>query len=163
MNDAPLENARTPDPYGRTLALDDGDLVLRDGDLAMVGGERELAQGLRSMIATPLGSDVFNVNYGFDVTGTFIEPQSRRLIQTLIRLSLVRSLALDDRVLEVREVVFDDDPRFYELVPGAGPEFARQIHRSSRRFRAAVLIATNVTATTTANAELTLTLEGPTP
>ncbi len=53
---------------GRSLALDDGDLVLdgRSHDLALVAGADALGQALELAVATQTGSDPLNVRFGFD-------------------------------------------------------------------------------------------------
>jgi hypothetical protein len=154
-------DARKPEPLGRSLRIEDGDLTLRDGDLTLAAGVENLLQGLMVMMETPLGTDVFNVTYGFDVVGTLVEPQGagvlerllpvggtdaerRALLDTLrpnrrelVRLNIVRALARDDRIQEVREVVL------------------RPEDRTSRRWRADVVL------TTVPEGELALRLEGP--
>jgi hypothetical protein len=153
-------DARKPDPLGRSLLVEDGDLVLRDGDLAPVAGKENLLQGLKTMIETPLGTDIFNVTYGFDVVGTLVEPQGGTLLdrlvpgglgdadrralaaslrpnlRELVRLNILRALSGDDRIQEVREVVL------------------RTEDKATRRFRA------DVELTTVTEGEVALRLEG---
>src|SRR4051794_7521442 len=111
-------NGSAPRALGRSLLLEDGDFVLREGDFALVTGRDNLLQGLRVMIDTGFGTDVFNVTYGFDARAVFTTPQTTRAAKDLIRLHLVKSLSQDDRITLIKEVVFDDDPRYYELLPG---------------------------------------------
>jgi hypothetical protein len=47
----------SPDPFGRGLRVDDGDLVLDGGDLAEVTGIANLTQALTLRVLTPFGSD----------------------------------------------------------------------------------------------------------
>lgn len=150
-----MDEARTPDPFGTGLATADGDLAFTDGDLRTVRGEENLVQGLSTMILTPFTSDLFNVAYGFDLANVVLKPHSRPLVKELIRLNVVKSLSLDSRVQEVREVVFDDSARFFELLPTADPEQAQERHRTERRWRAAVVLAT------VTQDELVIELEGP--
>jgi hypothetical protein len=132
-----------PSVFGRSLQLDGGDLAFADGDLALVSGRDNLLQALQVMIETPFGADIFNVNYGFDALGALGQPQSVRMTRDLVRLQIVKSLDLDDRVREIKEVVFDDDPRFFEIDPQAGAlEESRLEHKSSRRWRAMIVIST---------------------
>jgi hypothetical protein len=150
-----------PEPLGRSLKLEDGDLVLAAGDLVMVAGRDNLMQGLRVAIETPLASDVFNVAYGFDVVGTLVEPggigrldeplrrglaelsrpEVKELLRTnlrdLVRLNVVRTLSRDDRVREVQEVVVG------------------RTDRAARRWTASVVLST------VAEGELSLQLDGP--
>jgi hypothetical protein len=152
---------RKPEPLGRSLKLHQGDLVFEDGDLALVAGRENLVQGLKVAIETPLASDIFNVAYGFDVFGTLVEPRGARsldeplrrslaeltrpelqeLVQgnlrELVRLNLVRTIARDDRVREVREIALERD------APGG------------RRWNATVVLST------VADGELTLAVDGP--
>jgi phage baseplate assembly protein W len=107
-----------PDPFGRGLLLDDGDLVFRHGDLVEVTGIENLVQALTTRILTPLGSDPFNTRYGLDVTSAFTEPNSPRTAKELLRLSLVGALGTDPRVSDVHQITFDDDPERL----AAGPE-----------------------------------------
>lgn len=153
-----MEPTRKPEAFGLGLRLDDGDLALRGGDLATVAGRENLLQGLGVMIGTPFGSDPINVHYGFDLESAVVPANERNLVKELIRLNVVRSLSLDDRVQEVREVVFDDAPRFFELVPDADPEAARRRRREERSWRVAVVLAT---AGPLDEAEIVLELQGP--
>jgi len=114
-----------PTTLGQGLQLTDGDLVLQDNKLAMIEGRDNFLQGMQVMIETPFASDVFNVNYGFDMLGIFASPQTVASAQALIRLNIVKSLSQDNRVREIKEVVFDDDPRFFEISPDHNP--ARKI------------------------------------
>ncbi|HRC87223.1 MAG TPA: hypothetical protein PK413_16580 [Thermoanaerobaculia bacterium] len=134
-----------PDPLGTSLALDNGDLRLAAGDLARVSGLPNLHRGLSALIETPFGTDLFNVGYGFDFSQVIELPRGLpgglRLEKELIRLNLVRTLSIDDRVTEVREVVFDDEPRFFELVEGTDPTTARDAHKHRREWRVVVVLA----------------------
>lgn len=96
--------------YGRSLLLDDGDLVLRDGSLAEVEGVENLLQGLQLRIATPWGNDRLNTTYGLDVTDLFTAGLPRSLAKEVLRLNLIRTLSGDPRVAAVDQVTFDDDP-----------------------------------------------------
>ncbi|HYY81162.1 MAG TPA: hypothetical protein VFD04_18570 [Actinomycetes bacterium] len=93
---------------GHSLALVDGDLVLEGGNLAEVSGLPNLVQALALRVLTPLGSDQFNTGYGFDAENVFTQPASARTVRDLLTLNLVRTLGTDDRVREVRDVVFLD-------------------------------------------------------
>lgn len=137
-----MEPNRKPEALGVGLRLEDGDLAFGGRDLATVAGRENLLQGLAVMIGTPFGSDSINVHYGFDLESAIVPANQRPLVKELIRLNVVKSLSLDDRVQEVREVVFDDVPRFFELVPEADPEDARRRRRVERRWRLAVVLAT---------------------
>jgi hypothetical protein len=109
--------------FGFGLELVDGDIVLeRDFEtgkdrLRTLAGKRNLLQALTLRVLTPFGSDRFNVTYGLDVQQAFVEPHGARAVKELIKLSLVRTLATDARVRDVREVLFTDDPAFLARHP----------------------------------------------
>src|SRR5262245_35984657 len=92
--------------FGTSIKLVDGDFVFADGDLKLVSGRDNFAQALRVIIGTPFGSDQVNVNYGLDVAAIFTVANSVRSIKDVIRLNLVKSLSLDDRIREIGEIVF---------------------------------------------------------
>jgi hypothetical protein len=127
---------------GTSLRLSDGDLALApsgDGlrDLALVTGRDNLAQALRVIVDTPFGSDPVNVNYGLDTPAIFTVASSVASIRDVIRLNLVKSLQVDDRVTEISDVVFDDDPAF----PTPAPDAAGTARRT-RVWHAVVTLAT---------------------
>ncbi|MFL9680284.1 hypothetical protein [Streptomyces sp. KL110A] len=113
---------------GRSLALDDGDLVLdaRSHDLALVVGADALGQALELGVSTQTGSDRLNTRFGFDrlAIGTYAHDLPTR--KQFLAMELVRCLGSDLRVTDVREVVFDDDPRYLELRPGVDEETHRK-------------------------------------
>ncbi|MFD8784802.1 MULTISPECIES: hypothetical protein [Streptomycetaceae] len=95
-------------PFGRSLLLLDGDLVVRDGRLAEVAGVDNLLQALELRVLTPYGSDEFNVSYGLDVTEAFTRAHSARSVREVLKLNLVRTLVTDPRVVDVRQITFDE-------------------------------------------------------
>ena len=95
---------------GHGLALVDGDLVLDGGTLAEVRDLPNLVQALTLRVLTPFGSDVFNTGYGFDAATVFTRPADARTVADLIRLNLVRTLATDARVREIRDVTVTPAP-----------------------------------------------------
>lgn len=131
-----------PSVLGKSLQLVNGDLEFTNGDLATVSDRDNLMQAIRVMIETPFGTDIFNVNYGFDLLNSISQPQNFRLIQELIRLNIVKSLNIDNRIREITEIVFDDDPRFFELNPQEDFAESRRIHKAERRWQAMVVIQT---------------------
>jgi hypothetical protein len=131
-----------PSVFGRSFELANGDLRLVDNDFALINGRDNLLQGMQVMIETPFGTDVFNVNYGFDVLNLFTSTQSLVLIKELIRLNIIKSISTDNRIREIREVVFDDDPRFFELSPLENAEERRLSRKLRRRWQAIVVLAT---------------------
>lgn len=134
---------------GRSLRLADGDVVFHQGDFVEITGPSNFIQAMEVMIETPFGSDLFNVNYGFDLIGILQVPQTPHMTKELIRLNLVKSLSRDTRVREIRDVIFDDDPAFFEIAARQSPEealsmseAARAARKSARRWQAVVVLTT---------------------
>jgi hypothetical protein len=98
--------------FGHSLKMTDGDLVIQGDQLVEISGRDNLVQALTLRILTPFGSDVFNTGYGLDITSAFTQPNTARIVKEIIKLNLVRTLATDARVSDVREVVFEDDPEY---------------------------------------------------
>lgn len=137
--------------FGTSIALVDGDFTLvgkpdeagiERSDLELVSGRENFAQALRVIIETPFGSDQVNVNYGLDIAGIFTIANTVRSVKDVIRLNLVKSLSADDRVREINEIVFDDEPNFTQLAPefGGGNPGARA--RRGRLWHAVVTFTT---------------------
>jgi phage baseplate assembly protein W len=128
------------DPYDRSLLLQDGDLAFEynaDGlrELKMICGIQNLAQGLTITVETPLGSDIFNQLFGFDLYSILRGGYNLVMTKQLIRLHVVKTISSDDRVLRIEELVFDDEPRYAELNPGADPAEAKRLRKVTRRWR----------------------------
>jgi phage baseplate assembly protein W len=128
------------DPYDQSLLLQDGDLVFQynaDGlrELKMICGIQNLAQGLTITVETPLGSDIFNQLFGFDLYSILRGGYNLVMTKQLIRLHVVKTISSDDRVLRIEELVFDDEPRYAELNPGADPAEAKRLRKVTRRWR----------------------------
>jgi phage baseplate assembly protein W len=105
------------DPYGRTLVLDDGDLVVAEGadgslDLAMIAGKEELAQGIEVVVATNRGSDIFNQGFGFDLVNTLAQPSPTNQMRELVRLCVVKALSQEPRIRQILVVAFADEPAY---------------------------------------------------
>lgn len=131
-----------PSVLGRSLKLVNGDLHFVDGDLAIISGRDNFMQGIQVMIETPFGTDIFNVNYGFDLINIISQPLRVRLVKELVRMNIVKSISIDDRVQEIKEIVFDDDPRFYELDTQQDSEENRRVRKASRQWQAMVILET---------------------
>jgi hypothetical protein len=129
------------DPFGYSLALADGDLVFEAGGLGLVSGKHNLLQALELRVLTPFGSDMFNTSYGLDVERAFTEPGGVRMAKELIKLNLVRTLATDPRVRDIRQVLFEDDPEYIARHPDLTPDVLRE-HRRLRTWRVEVIIDT---------------------
>jgi len=137
-----MADLSTPTVFGRSLLLGEGDLVLDNGDFLPVAGRENLFQGIQVMIHTPFASDIFNATYGFDLLNCLAAPQPPAVVRELIKLNVVKSLTTDSRILQIKEIVFDDEPRFYELNPGSDPEQNLNLRQSSRRWQAIVVAQT---------------------
>jgi len=136
------QSVEKPSVFGRSLQLVNGDLHFANGDFAAISGRDNFMQSMQIMIETPFGTDIFNVNYGFDLLNLISQPHSVRLIKELIRLNIVKSLSLDNRVQEIKEIVFDDEKRFFELDPKQNAEESRRMHKLERRWQAMVVVQT---------------------
>jgi hypothetical protein len=127
---------------GTSLKLSDGDFVLSGGELALVSGRDNFAQALQVIIATPFGSDQINVNYGLDIAAIYVTANSVRDIKDVIRLNIHKSLALDDRVREISDIVFDDEPGFAAAAPEFGGANPGATARKGRLWHAVVSLKT---------------------
>jgi phage baseplate assembly protein W len=140
--------------FGRSLRLEEGDLRLAERDLVVITGRENFSQALRVMAETQLGSDVFNTGYGLDLLGILQTAQTMRMTKELIRLNIVKSISQDNRVRAIKEVVFDDDPRFFEILASETPDDHRAARKSGRHWQVVVLL------TTIGEQDLALKLEG---
>ena len=120
----------------------------------MIAGRDDLLQGLNVMIDTPFASDIFNVSYGFDILNALSSPQPPNAVQDVIRLNIVKSVSTDNRIREVKEVVFDDDPHFYELSPQSDQTDRANARRNFRSWQAIVVLRT------ISDTDVTLSLQG---
>jgi hypothetical protein len=127
--------------FGHSLALSDGDIVFTNGKLQTVAGRDNLLQALELRVLTPFGSDRFNTTYGLDVSQAFTEPATVRAVKELIKLNLVRTLATDTRVHDVREIIFDDDPLYLERHPEVSADELRR-RRRQRVWQVEVILDT---------------------
>lgn len=144
----------SPDPFGRGLLLNDGDLVLDGGRLLEVGGIENLAQALTVRILTPFGSDRFNTAYGLDVKQAFTAPNSVQMVKELLMLNLVGTLGADPRISEVRQVVFDDDPDLLAADPGLLPQVTDARHRRVWTARVDLVTVAGTAVTLPVNVEV---------
>jgi hypothetical protein len=139
--------------FGSSLALVDGDIVFMDTLIAgkngsesartlkPVTGRDNLLQALELRVLTPFGSDPFNTTYGLDVKDAFTLPGNSRMVKELLKLSLVRTLATDPRVRDIRDVIFEDDPGYRARHPQVTEETIRA-DRQARLWHVDVVIET---------------------
>jgi phage baseplate assembly protein W len=132
----------TPTVFGRSLVLSNGDLFFDAGDFSIIAGRDNFFQGMRTMINTPAGSDVFNVGYGFDLLGCLAASKSPSVIKQLIKLNIVKSLSTDNRIRQIEEIAFDDEARYYELSPESDPDANAKKRQASRQWQAIVVVQT---------------------
>jgi len=131
-----------PSIFGTSLQLTSGDLPFLGGSFVVIEGRDNFLQVMQVMIETPFGSDIFNVNYGFDLLNAISQPQTAAQTKDLIRLNIVRSLSLDNRVREIKEIVFSDEPRFFEIAPGSNPEESHRARKTGRYWGAIIVLQT---------------------
>lgn len=130
------------DPYGRTLMLSGGDLVIAAGadgtpDLAMIAGKDELAQGIQVLVGTNLGSDIFNVAFGFDLINTLALPRALPQMRELVRLCVVKALSQEPRIRQILAIAFVDEQAYLTIHPeitAAQQQALAQQQRVSRRW-----------------------------
>lgn len=82
------------------------DLVLRPNaggrnELGVVEGIDNLAQGLQVAFTTAVGSDMFNVEFGFDGLAALVEETDPRLTRERARVSAAQVLRSDQRVRRI--------------------------------------------------------------
>jgi phage baseplate assembly protein W len=140
------------DPYGRTLALTDGDLTLLRGadganDLVQITGKPELAQCIQVLVGTPLGTDLFNRVYGFDLIDTLAQPVAVKQMRELVRLCVVKALAQEPRIRQIQVIAYPDEPAYLTIHPEVTPEQQRalaQQQKATRQWRLDVLLDTRL-------------------
>lgn len=91
---------------GRDLTLvedEDGNL-----DLARVEGLDNLAQTLSIAFTTLRGSDVFDLDFGFDGLNALVEERDALLVRERVRVSVVNLLTRDPRVRSIVDVQLAD-------------------------------------------------------
>ncbi|HZW32928.1 MAG TPA: hypothetical protein VFF52_19590 [Isosphaeraceae bacterium] len=150
------------DPYGRTLLLTSGDLVIAGGpdgtpDLAMIAGTAELAQGIQVLVGTNLGSDLFNVAFGFDLINTLALPRTMTQMRDLVKLCVVKALSQDPRIRQILTIAFVDEPAYLALHPeitAAQQQALAQQQRQSRRWSLDVQLDTRL------NDQITASIQG---
>jgi phage baseplate assembly protein W len=149
------------DPYGRSLTLANGDLTLERGldgarDLVPITGTLELAQGIQVLVGTPLGSDIFNRLFGFDLINTLAQPVALRQMRELVRLCVARALAQEPRIRQIQAIAFVDEPAFLTIHPEitAGQQTAlAQQQKATRLWKLDVLLDTRLGDQITAGIE----------
>jgi hypothetical protein len=131
---------------GRSLKLDQGDLVFdaANGDLTMVEQQDALEQALVLAIQTQVGSDRINVGFGFDRLSVGAYAYGIDTRKAYVKMQLVKTVSAEPRVRDVREVFFQDDPRFFELQPAlaAAQDQIAAAARASREYTVYVTVET---------------------
>jgi phage baseplate assembly protein W len=88
------------------------DLILEPGpngrDIAWVQSIDNLGQALTIALTTSLGSDVFNVDFGFDGLNAVAEETNAVIMRERIRIAIIRVLQKEPRVRRILDVKLDD-------------------------------------------------------
>lgn len=114
---------------GTSLALDRGDLVLKGTSLLMVEQLAALAQALRTTLETQLGTDRINRTHGFDRLAALGSTYGVHTRKELVKLQLVSAVGRDRRVKDVKEIFFNDEPRYFDVLGISDPaERQRQVN-----------------------------------
>ena len=98
------------------------DIEFAGGDLALVTGRDNLSQDLTLALTTALGTDPFNVDYGFDGVNALVEEQNATIARERVRVSVIKLLTNDPRVRRILDVDLNGtqtDPQPSQL-PGDG-------------------------------------------
>jgi len=77
-------------------------------DFKVVEGMDNLGQVLQTALTTPLGGDVFNVDFGFDGLNALAEETVPVLVQERVRIAIVTLLKKDPRVRRIVDVTLED-------------------------------------------------------
>jgi phage baseplate assembly protein W len=87
--------------HGRDLVFSSSGTVR---DLSLTEGVDNLAQDLAIALTTLLGSDVFNVRFGFDGLNALAEETNPMIARERIRVAVIQVLRQDPRVRRVLDV-----------------------------------------------------------
>jgi hypothetical protein len=99
-----------PDSLGLDLAWEVGP----DGkSLAFGAGGDNLGQDLKVALLTATGTDVFNIAFGFDGLRVLTDDLSPQMVEEMLRLAVLKTVALDARIKRVLDV------RIAEAEPGS--------------------------------------------
>ena len=146
------DNQQPADPYGRSLMLTNGDLTLSRGsdgalDIVPIVGQLELAQGIQVAVKTPLGSDIFNQLFGFDLINTLAQPVPLKQMRELIRLCVTKALSQESRIRQIQAIAFADEPAYLtihpEITKAEQAALARQ-QKATRLWKLDVLLDTRL-------------------
>lgn len=152
-------NGGTPS-LGLSLKLNAGDLVFDPGkgDLGIVQDQQALTQALELAIETQLGSDRINSGFGFDRLSIGAYAYGLHSRKEYVKMQLVKTVTADRRVRDVRDIFFQDDPRYFELHPldAASQEAIIALARASREYTIYVIIETITSDALTIEAGATL-------
>ncbi|MET9894365.1 hypothetical protein ABZZ47_29925 [Streptomyces sp. NPDC006465] len=97
----------SPDGIGHDLVFAEGP----DGrDLARVEGGENLAQDLAVALLTAPGTDPFHLRFGFDGLQVLTQGLTPPMALEMLRLSVLRTVAVDSRVAEVLDLTLTEMP-----------------------------------------------------
>lgn len=95
------------------------DVRMAGGDLAVVTGVDNLNQVLELAFTTLRGSNVFDVQFGFDGLNALVEEHDPLLVRERIRVAVVNLLAREPRIRRIVDVQLADD-RLTRVTAGRG-------------------------------------------
>jgi hypothetical protein len=84
------------------------DLQIVNGDFEQVSGTANLEQDLQVALTTLLGSDLFNVGFGFDGLRAIAEETNYLLIRERVRIAMIQVLKRDNRIARILDVKIED-------------------------------------------------------
>ncbi|ESA32882.1 hypothetical protein N836_24145 [Leptolyngbya sp. Heron Island J] len=100
---------------GRDLKLETSATGL---DFARVTGLDILNQDLAIALTTLLGSDIFNIQFGFDGLNAIAEETNPVLVRERVRIAIIQLLQKDPRVRRIVDIKLDDG-QLVAPVPGS--------------------------------------------
>jgi phage baseplate assembly protein W len=104
----PLLQRIDPDDWGRDLVF-----AKRDGtgprDLVFAEEADNLGQSLQVALTTALGSDPFNIAFGFDGINAIARETNPVLVRERVRIAVIQTLRRDPRVRAITDLHIDDD------------------------------------------------------
>jgi phage baseplate assembly protein W len=100
---------------GRDLKLATG---LKGVDFARVEGLDNLHQDLSIALTTLLGSDIFNIEFGFDGLNALVEETNPIMLRERVRIAVIQLLRKEPRIRRIVDVKLDDG-QLESPVPGS--------------------------------------------
>jgi phage baseplate assembly protein W len=108
------------------------------------------------LVGTPVGGDIFNRLFGFDLINTLAQPVPLRQMRELIRLCVVKALSQEPRIRQIQAVAFADEPAFLTIHPEIDKQqqtALAQQQKTTRQWKLDVLLDTRLGDQVTAGIE----------